>query len=123
MTFLEAVNYLCPKAECIHGDGKIIKWLDKRDQPSDDEIKNVLNSSISSEHDKEKAMKILRRMRNSKLSETDWWALSDITMSEEQKSYRNELRQLPQKIINGEVDYPKLVGNFEIEFNNWPTKP
>ena len=38
----------------------------------------------------------LRRERNYKLSETDWWALSDVTMTDEQASYRQALRDITE---------------------------
>ena len=34
-------------------------------------------------------------MRNDKLAETDWMANSDVTMSDEGKTYRQALRDLP----------------------------
>ena len=37
----------------------------------------------------------LREERNRRLAETDWWASSDLTMSDEQKAYRQALRDLP----------------------------
>jgi len=36
----------------------------------------------------------VRILRNQKLSETDWWASSDRTMTVEQKEYRQALRDL-----------------------------
>ena len=37
----------------------------------------------------------LRSRRNNLLSETDFYALSDVTMSDDMKTYRQELRDLP----------------------------
>ena len=37
----------------------------------------------------------MRQERNRLLAETDWWASSDLTMSNEQKLYRVQLRDLP----------------------------
>ena len=39
--------------------------------------------------------KILREKRDKLLSETDWLALSDVTMSDAWKTYRQQLRDLP----------------------------
>ena len=36
-----------------------------------------------------------RNIRNDKLAETDWWALSDVTMTQAQTAYRQALRDLP----------------------------
>ena len=40
-------------------------------------------------------MKELRRQRNEKLAETDWWGASDNTMTTAQTNYRQALRDLP----------------------------
>ena len=55
----------------------------------------------------------LRADRNRKLAETDYYALSDVTMSDEMKKYRKDLRDLPA----GKDTVDKC--------NNatWPTKP
>ena len=37
----------------------------------------------------------LRSKRNQLLAETDFYALSDVTMSDDMKTYRQELRDLP----------------------------
>ena len=38
----------------------------------------------------------IRQLRNSKLSETDYIALSDNTMSDEMKAFRKSMRDIPQ---------------------------
>ena len=55
----------------------------------------------------------LRFRRNRLLAETDYYALSDVTMSDEMKKYRQDLRDLPA----GKDTVDKC--------NNatWPTKP
>ncbi len=50
--------------------------------------------------DEEKAMVeiqwgSLRSHRNMLLAETDWWGSTDVTMTDEQKTYRQALRDLP----------------------------
>lgn len=52
----------------------------------------------------------VREERNTLLAETDWWANSDITMTEEQRAYRQALRDIPQQ-----EGFPTDI--------NWPTKP
>ena len=37
----------------------------------------------------------LRRQRDAKLAETDFYALSDVTMADNMKTYRQQLRDLP----------------------------
>jgi len=53
-----------------------------------------------------------RSNRNVKLAETDWTAMSDVTMADNMKTYRQALRDLPTH-----SDWPNL------EDNDWPTKP
>ena len=40
-------------------------------------------------------MKELRAERDRLIAETDWWASSDLTMTEEQTEYRQALRDIP----------------------------
>ena len=39
-------------------------------------------------------MKLLRVERNQRLANTDWWASSDLTMTEAQTAYRQALRDI-----------------------------
>jgi len=55
----------------------------------------------------------LREDRNRKLAETDFYALSDVTMSAEMTTYRQELRDLPSGLTTVE----------EVNNVTWPTKP
>ena len=55
----------------------------------------------------------LRTTRNRLLAETDFYALSDVTMSPEMETYRQELRD----ITNG------LTTVEDVEDVTWPTKP
>ncbi len=54
----------------------------------------------------------MRLERNQLLLETDWMALSDVTMSDNWKTYRQLLRNLPTH-----SDWPNLKDS------DWPTKP
>ena len=55
----------------------------------------------------------LRQERDQKLAETDYFALSDVTMSDEMTAYRKALRDLPASYDNSSV-----VGTI-----TWPSKP
>jgi hypothetical protein len=48
----------------------------------------------------DRAFAALRRERNSLLHDTDWWASSDLSMSEDQTSYRQALRDLPATVAD-----------------------
>ena len=39
-------------------------------------------------------LKLLREERNRRIAETDWWASSDLTMSDDRADYRQELRDI-----------------------------
>tara|TARA_Y100000004_G_scaffold171414_1_gene207394 strand:- start:214 stop:618 length:405 start_codon:yes stop_codon:yes gene_type:complete len=62
-------------------------------------------------------MRLLREERNRKLQETDWWVLPDRTASQEQKDYRQALRDLPSTAS------PELDDNGQLSNVTWPTKP
>tara|TARA_R100000234_G_C4924268_1_gene145583 strand:- start:133 stop:420 length:288 start_codon:yes stop_codon:yes gene_type:complete len=55
----------------------------------------------------------LRQRRNVLLAETDFYALSDVTMSDEMKKYRQDLRDLTSGL-----DTVEKVANV-----TWPSKP
>ena len=78
------------------------------------EISELENKDIKFENNKfDKALNNLRITRNNLLKETDFYALSDVTMSEDMTSYRQNLRD----ITNG------LTTVEEIETVEFPTKP
>ena len=52
------------------------------------------------------AMKAIRIERNRRLGETDWWALSDLTISDEQTAYRAALRNFPATVDLGDIVWP-----------------
>ena len=60
-----------------------------------------------------RALADLRARRNRLLAETDYYALSDVTMSDDMKTYRQNLRDLPA----GKDTVAKC------ENATWPTKP
>ena len=62
-------------------------------------------------------MRLLREERNRKLSETDWWVLPDRTASQDQKDYRQALRDLPS------TAEPQLDEQGNLTNVTWPTKP
>lgn len=57
-------------------------------------------------------LKNLRIERNALLAETDWWATSDRTMTSEQTTYRQALR-----------DITNTYSSLDDEGFTWPTKP
>ena len=69
--------------------------------------------------DADAPMKELRRQRDAKLVETDWTALSDVTMADNMKTYRQQLRDLPA--ASGGKDATLKDG--VLENVTWPQKP
>ena len=61
----------------------------------------------------DRSMEVLRDKRNKLLAETDFYALGDVTMSNDMKTYRQALRDLP----SGKDTVEKC------ENATWPTKP
>ena len=59
------------------------------------------------------AMKDLRAKRNNLLKETDHYALSDQTLSDDMRTYRQSLRDLTDG----------LTTKAEVDAVTWPTKP
>lgn len=60
----------------------------------------------------------VRRIRNIKIAETDWWANSDLIMTEEQTVYRQRLRDITDEFSSVEsVEWPTLGQEV------WPTPP
>ena len=70
------------------GDGSYIKeWNLDIDKPTDATL-NKFDGQSS------RRMSILRNQRDKLLKETDWLALSDVTMSDDWKTYRQSLRDI-----------------------------
>ena len=61
----------------------------------------------------DRAIASLRQDRNARLAETDFYALSDLSLSDEMTTYRQELRDLTQG----------LTTEAEVNAVVWPTKP
>tara|TARA_R100001591_G_scaffold48147_1_gene58856 strand:- start:49 stop:336 length:288 start_codon:yes stop_codon:yes gene_type:complete len=61
----------------------------------------------------DRAMANLRRDRNSRLAETDFYALSDVSMSDDMTKYRKDLRDITEGLSTVE----------DVNAVTWPTKP
>ena len=70
----------------------------------------VVPNAPSAEEIKTEKAAIGRFKRDGLLAETDWMANSDVTMSDEWKTYRQALRDVPSQ-----SGFPETI--------NWPTKP
>ena len=77
-------------------------------------------SDKMSEMDAAAPMKELRRQRDAKLAETDWTANSDVTMTDNMKTYRQALRDLP---ASNDGKDASLASDGSLENVKWPLKP
>lgn len=73
-------------------------------------VRDKTSEELSASRDSQS--EVNRIVRDSRLSETDWWASSDLTMTAEQTAYRQALRD-----ITSHANWPFL------EEADWPTKP
>ena len=89
-------------------------WNDEGTAPTEAEIDAEVTRLNNAE-----PMRLLRVERNARLSETDYMALSDTTMTDAWKTYRQQLRDLPASAT------PKLdaQGNLDLTSVTFPSKP
>ena len=96
-----------------------LEWLDSgATKPTETEINNKI-----SELDSAEAMRLLREERNILLSENDWMVTKSVetgvTISNDWKTYRQALRDLPAS------SSPQLDSYYNLDLTSvtWPTKP
>lgn len=73
-------------------------------------LENVVPVVIPDEQIAADNLRMLRKLRDQKIAETDWWANSDLTMTAEQTAYRQALRDITDSYTS-------------LEDVVWPTKP
>lgn len=90
-------------------------WHDDiESKPTQAEIEAAIVSLDAAE-----PMRLLRIERDKRLAETDWWAVADRTMTDEQRAYRQALRDLPN------TSSPSLDDAYDLDMSSvdWPVKP
>ena len=87
-------------------DDKLVKLTDAEQKELNDRSKEWEKGKADRE------LAELRTQRNILLSETDWWASSDLTMTDAQKKYRQDLR-----------DITKTYQSLSDKNFKFPTKP
>ena len=95
-----------------HGPVSKYRFHDGQTPPTEEEIQTKLAELQAAE-----PMRLLRQERNRRITETDWWAGQDLTMTQDQKDYRQALRDLPS------TAEPQLDENGQLTNVTWPTKP
>ena len=97
MNMLEAIRSINPSVVKIVDDVAY--------NASGDVVEYDKNAAIAAEK-----MITLRNVRDKKLSATDWWASSDLTMTQAQRDYRQALRDITDNATS-------------LDDVTWPTKP
>jgi len=85
-------------------DGVDVQFTEEEETARDAEEKEWADGAAARE------MVEIRRRRDNLLTETDWMALGDVTMSDAWKTYRQLLRDIP-------------ASNTTYADVTWPTKP
>tara|TARA_B100001250_G_scaffold66317_1_gene52795 strand:- start:30 stop:389 length:360 start_codon:yes stop_codon:yes gene_type:complete len=95
-------------------DYDTLEWYDETSKPSKDDLDTKLTELINAE-----PMRILRIERNRRLQATDWRASVDLTLSNDWKAHRQDLRDLPAQ------QTPKLLSNGQLDPSSisWPPEP
>jgi hypothetical protein len=94
-TKIEAIVSLRPGCSC-RVIGGVVEWLDEvQTEPTEAEIQAEIARLTA-----EQPWKELRQLRNLVLAETDYLALADSTLTDEMRSYRQALRDLPANTVD-----------------------
>ena len=88
-------------------NGYNVYFLDSQEKTRDTEEKAWADAAPT------RAWAKLRAERDIKIAKTDWRAMPDITLSDDWKTYRQELRDLPSTLNDTTVQ----------ETITWPTEP
>ena len=113
---IDAVDSLKPNSEWswIGSEYSGLNWISSDTKPTESEI----NAEITRLNNAE-PMRLLRVERDARLTKTDWRASSDLTLSNDWKTYRQALRDLPASAS------PSLDSNGDLDLTSvtWPTEP
>ena len=88
-------------------NGNIVQFTAEEEAARDAEEQAWADGALA------RAQASLRYKRNSLLAETDFYALSDVTMSDEMKDYRQQLRDITEGLTTEE----------QVKAVEFPTKP
>ena len=94
-TKADAIQILRPGAEWVLR-GDVLEWLDQtQTEPTEAEIQEEIARLTA-----EQPLVELRAKRNQLLTETDYLALADSTLTDDMRSYRQALRDLPANTVD-----------------------
>ena len=86
-------------SKCFDATTKTIRDYTAEEQADYDARMKALNDSIVP-----RKLEAIRKLRNEKLSETDYLAFADNTLSEEMKTFRQSMRDVPQNFDEDKYD-------------------
>lgn len=94
----------------------IHKWYDDGRNPDAQPTDEQLNAAWEDWKTANGSLPLveLRYQRDKKLKESDWMAVPDRTMTDEQKAYRQALRDLPANQTPADIKLSNIT---------WPTEP
>ena len=73
--------------------------------------------------EKDRNLSQIRNIRLGMLEETDFYGMSDVTMSNDMKTYRQALRDITNGLDTVEKTRTKLEQDSDGSYKNFPTKP
>ena len=73
--------------------------------------------------EKDRNLAQIRSIRLGMLEETDFYGMSDVTMSSDMKTYRQALRDVTNGLDTVEKTRTKLEQDSDGSYKNFPTKP
>ena len=115
---IDAIKSLKPDVKAFYvedgGDGAVTYTVSDASNPTDSQIAAEITRLDNAE-----PMRLLRVERDKRLAACDWRASSDLTISDEWKTYRQQLRDLPSSAN------PKLNTGYRLDKSSvtWPTEP
>ena len=76
-----------------------------------------------SDGEKDRNLEFIRSIRLGLLQETDYFGMSDVTMSDAMKTYRQALRDITSGLDTVEKTRTKLERDTDGSYKNFPKKP
>ena len=86
-------------SKCFDATTKTVRDYTAEEQADYDARMKALNDSIVP-----RKLEAIRKLRNEKLTETDYLAFADNTLSEEMKTFRQSMRDVPQNFDEDKYD-------------------
>ena len=86
-------------SKCFDATTKTVRDYTAEEQADYDARMKALNDSIVP-----RKLEAIRKLRNEKLTETDYLAFADNTLSDEMKTFRQSMRDVPQNFDEDKYD-------------------